>query len=37
MTIKIDDNMPLGSFTVMINGQPEVLQSNDLFANKYLV
>ena len=34
MTIKIDDNMPLGSFTVMINGQPEVLQSNDLFANK---
>ena len=33
MTIKIDDNMPSGSFTVMVNGQPESLQSNDLFAN----
>ena len=33
MTIKIDDNMPSGSFTIMVNGKPEALQSNDLFAN----
>lgn len=33
MTIKINDNMPAGSFTVMVNGQPESLHSNDLFSN----
>ena len=33
MTIKINDNMPAGSFTVMINGQPESLRSNDFFSN----
>ena len=37
MTIKIDDNMPSGSFTVMVNGQPKALQSNDLFANNTVV
>jgi peroxiredoxin len=33
MTIKINDKMPAGSFTVMINGQPESLRSNDFFSN----
>ena len=33
MTIKIDDKMPSGSFTIMVDGHPEALQSNDLFTN----
>tara|TARA_B100001063_G_scaffold109967_1_gene102583 strand:+ start:952 stop:1440 length:489 start_codon:yes stop_codon:yes gene_type:complete len=33
MTIKKNDKMPSGSFTVMVDGQPEALQSNDLFKN----
>ena len=33
MTIKIDDKMPSGSFTIMVDGHPEALQSSDLFTN----